>query len=138
MDLCREALLSNGVWLCQHPVPAKPGYLGLVTKFTHMESGQWQSSLAVVPSPRADPQGVDISTTYMRRYALPAIFDVVTEENTGGELNPDKPNKPQKQKNTVNASRRGETTQDDSGEAERDFIRFKSDIRGVFPITLFR
>ena len=45
MDSCRDALLSNNIWLCQHPVPAEPGYLGLVTKLTHAESGQWQSSL---------------------------------------------------------------------------------------------
>ena len=55
MDSCREALLSNGIWLCQYPVPAEPGYPGLVTKLTHAESGQWQSSLAVVPLPKADP-----------------------------------------------------------------------------------
>ena len=53
MDSCRDALLSNGIWLCQYPVPAEPGYLGLVTKLTHAESGQWQSSLAVVPLPKA-------------------------------------------------------------------------------------
>ena len=51
MDSCRDALLSNNIWLCQYPVPAEPGYLGLVTKLTHAESGQWQSSLAVVPLP---------------------------------------------------------------------------------------
>jgi len=63
MDSCRDALLSNNIWLCQYPVPAEPGYLGLVTKLTHAESGQWQSSLAVVPLPKADPQGVGISMT---------------------------------------------------------------------------
>ena len=30
MDSCRDALLSNGIWLCQYPVPTEPGYLGLV------------------------------------------------------------------------------------------------------------
>ena len=86
MDSCRDALLSNGIWLCQYPVPAEPGYLGLVTKLTHAESGQWQSSLAVVPLPKADPQGVGISMTYMRRYALSAMLGIVTEEDTDGEL----------------------------------------------------
>ena len=28
MDSCREALLSNGIWLCQYPVPAEPGISG--------------------------------------------------------------------------------------------------------------
>ncbi len=119
MDSCRDALLSNGIWLCQYPVPAEPGYLGLVTKLTHAESGQWQSSLAVVPLPKADPQGVGISMTYMRRYALSAMLGIVTEEDTDGELNPDKLNRPQKQKNAVNASQRGKTTQDDSGQAKK-------------------
>ena len=63
MDSCRDALLSNNIWLCQYPVPAEPGYLGLVTKLTHAESGKWQSSLAVVPLPKAEPQGVGISMT---------------------------------------------------------------------------
>ena len=119
MDSCRDALLSNGIWLCQYPVPTEPGYLGLVTKLTHAESGQWQSSLAVVPLPKADPQGVGISMTYIRRYALSAMLGIVTEEDTDGEFNPDKLNRPQKQKNAVNASQRGKTTQDDSGQAKK-------------------
>ena len=53
---------------------------------THAESGQWQASLAVVPLPRADPQGVGISMTYIRRYALSAMLGIVTEEDTDGEF----------------------------------------------------
>ena len=132
MDSCREALLSNGIWLCQYPVPAEPGYLGLVTKLTHAESGQWQSSLAVVPLPKADPQGVGISMTYMRRYALSAMLGIVTEEDTDAEFNPDKLNRPQKQKNAVNAPQRGKTTQDDSRASKKDFIRLKSNARRTF------
>ena len=119
MDSCRDALLSNGIWLCQYPVPTEPGYLGLVTKLTHAESGQWQSSLAVVPLPKADPQGVGISMTYIRRYALSAMLGIVTEVDTDGEFTPDKLNRPQKQKNAVNASQRGKTTLDDSGQAKK-------------------
>ena len=119
MDSCRDALLSNGIWLCQYPVPAEPGYLGLVTKLTHAKSGQWQSSLAVVPLPKADPQGVGISMTYMRRYALSAMLGIVTEEDTDGEFASDKPNRPQRQKNAVTAPQRGKPTQDDSGQAKK-------------------
>ena len=118
MDSCRDALLSNNIWLCQYPVPAEPGYLGLVTKLTHAESGQWQSSLAVVPLPKADPQGVGISMTYMRRYALSAMLGIVTEEDTDGEFASDKPNRLQRQKSAVNAPQRGKTVQDDSGQAK--------------------
>ena len=119
MDSCRDALLSNGIWLCQYPVPAEPGYLGLVTKLTHAKSGQWQSSLAVVPLPKADPQGVGISMTYMRRYALSAMLGIVTEEDTDGEFASGKPNRPQSQKNAVIVPQRDKTTQDDSGQTKK-------------------
>lgn len=52
MEACRHILLSNGIWLLQYPVPSEPGTLGLVTKLTHAESGQGQSSLAVPPCPK--------------------------------------------------------------------------------------
>lgn len=119
MDSCRDALLSNGIWLCQYPVPAEPGYLGLVTKLTHAESGQWQASLAVVPLPKADPQGVGISMTYMRRYALSAMLGIVTEEDTDGEFASGKPNRPQSQKNAVAAPQRVKTTHDESEQAKK-------------------
>lgn len=113
MDSCREALLSNGIWLCQYPVPAESGCLGLVTKLTHAESGQWQSSLAVVPLPKADPQGVGISMTYMRRYALSAMLGIVTEEDTDGEFASDKTTPHQKPKTAVSAPQGAKNSQDD-------------------------
>ena len=75
---CRDALLSNGIWLCQYPVPAEPAISPAWSrKLTHAESGQWQSSLAVVPLPKADPPGSGgISMTYMRRYALSAMLGI--------------------------------------------------------------
>lgn len=86
MDSCRDALLTNGIWLTQYPVPAEPGHLGLVTKLVHAESGQWQSSHAVVPLPKNDPQGLGIAMTYIRRYSISAMLGIVTEEDTDGNL----------------------------------------------------
>ena len=87
MEACREALLTNGIWMTQYPVPAPEhlgaGHLGLMTKLTHAESGQWQSSLAVVPLPKNDPQGMGIAMTYTRRYALCAMLGIVTEDDDG-------------------------------------------------------
>ena len=84
MDACRDALIENGIWLCQYPVPVEqPNSLGLVTKLTHAESGQWQSSLAVVPLPKADPQGMGSANTYARRYALTVMLGMVTEDDDG-------------------------------------------------------
>ena len=97
MDSCRDALIQNGIWLTQYPVPVESNCLGLVTKLTHAESGEWQSSLAVVPLPKADPQGVGISMTYMRYYALSAMLGIGTEEDTDGELPKNAPARPQNQ-----------------------------------------
>ncbi len=83
MDTCREALLANGILITQFPVPAENGHLGLATKLIHAESGQWHSSLAVVPLPKADPQGYGSAQTYARRYALCAMLGIVTEDDDG-------------------------------------------------------
>ena len=58
--------------------------MGLVTKLTHAESGQWQSSLMVMPLPKADPQGYGSALTYGRRYGLSALLGIVTEEDDDG------------------------------------------------------
>ena len=100
MDACRDALIENGIWLCQYPVPVEqPNAIGLVTKLTHAESGQWQSSLAVVPLPKADPQGMGSAMTYARRYALTAMLGMVTEDDDGegaknGKKSPTRPKLP--------------------------------------------
>ena len=77
----------------------QPNSLGLVTKLTHAESGQWQSSLAVVPLPKADPQGMGSAMTYARRYALTAMLGMVTEDDDGegaknGKKSPVRPKLP--------------------------------------------
>ncbi|WP_022662648.1 ERF family protein [Paucidesulfovibrio longus] len=81
MDTCREALLVQGVWVAQYPVPAETGHLGLVTKLVHAESGEWQSSMMVMPLPKADPQGYGSALTYARRYALSTLVGLVTEQD---------------------------------------------------------
>jgi len=84
MATCRDILLEHGIWLCQYPVPVEaPSSIGLATKLTHVESGQWQSSLAVVPLPKADPQSMGSAITYARRYALTAMLGMVTEDDDG-------------------------------------------------------
>jgi len=84
MESCRDALLENGIWITQFPVPVETGHVGLVTKLTHVESGQWQSSLMVMPLPKTDPQGYGSAMTYSRRYALSALIGIVTEEDDDG------------------------------------------------------
>lgn len=85
MDACREALIINSIWVAQFPVPVEAGHLGLVTKLVHAESGQWQSSLMVIPLPKADPQGYGSALTYARRYGLATMVGLVTEIDDDAE-----------------------------------------------------
>ena len=84
MDCCRSVLIENGIWLTQYPVPAEPGYFGLVTKLVHAETGQYQASLAMIPLAKNDAQGLGSACTYGRRYALFAMLGIVTEEDDDG------------------------------------------------------
>lgn len=83
MEACGEALINAGIWVTQYPVPVDGGdsNLGLVTKLVHVESGEWQESLLVMPLPKADPQGYGSALTYARRYALSAMVGLVTEDD---------------------------------------------------------
>ena len=84
MEACRDALVKSGIWLTQYPVPVETGHMGLVSKLTHAESGQWQSSLMVMPLPKSDPQGFGSAMTYARRYVLSAMVGIVTEDDDDG------------------------------------------------------
>ena len=85
IEACREALIANGIWVVQVPVPAEPGCLGLMTKLVHTPSGQWQGSLMVMPLPKADPQGYGSALTYARRYGLATLVGLVSEADDDGE-----------------------------------------------------
>ena len=82
MDSCIEILTANGIWVSQFPVDTgREKELGLVTKLVHVESGEWQSSLLVMPLPKADPQGYGSALTYARRYGLSAMVGIVSEDD---------------------------------------------------------
>lgn len=118
METCRDVLLENGIWLCQYPVRVETGHLGLVTKLTHADSGQWQASLAVVPLPKADPQGYGSCITYAKRYALTAMLGMVTEDDDGeGAKLPEKTDVTSKRPG--NASQREKTSQATQGQARK-------------------
>lgn len=85
LDSCRNALRENGIVLVQSPVAAPEhlgtGFIGLETKLIHAESGEWLSSLTVVPLAKPDPQAMGAAISYARRYALAAMLGIVSEED---------------------------------------------------------
>lgn len=85
IDACRDALIAQAVWVVQVPVAVEAGHLGLMTKLVHGESGQWQSSLMVMPLPKNDPQGYGSALTYARRYGLATLVGLVSETDDDGE-----------------------------------------------------
>lgn len=85
IDACRDALIAQAVWVVQVPVAVEVGHLGLMTKLVHGESGQWQSSLMVIPLPKNDPQGYGSALTYARRYGLATLVGLVSETDDDGE-----------------------------------------------------
>lgn len=68
---------------CPAPVELGAGHIGLETRLIHAESGQWISSMAVIPLPKNDPQGMGSAITYARRYSLCAMLGIVTEDDDG-------------------------------------------------------
>lgn len=85
IEACRDALIAQMIWVAQYPVAVEAGYLGLVTKLVHTESGQWQSSLMVMPLPKNDPQGYGSALTYARRYGLATLVGLVSEIDDDAE-----------------------------------------------------
>lgn len=89
MDASKAALLENGLAVVQCPAPAPEhlgqAFIGLETKLLHAESGQWISSLAVIPLMKPDPQAMGAAISYARRYALSAMLGIVSEEDNDCE-----------------------------------------------------
>ena len=106
METCRDALYSHGIWLVQLPCPAPvelgTGHIGLETRLTHVESGQWLSSVTVIPLPKSDPQGLGSALTYARRYSLCTILGIITEDDDGNaaSVHPQRQHRPQSQPKT--------------------------------------
>jgi len=96
IEACREALTAQSIWVAQYPVAVEAGHLGLVTKLVHGESGQWQSSLMVMPLAKSDPQGYGSALTYARRYGLATLVGLVSEIDDDAEAATGQRGKPAK------------------------------------------
>lgn len=66
-------------------------YVGITTRVTHYESGEWVESTAYIPlkggsdkTQLAQVAGIDFS--YLRRYSINAMFNLISEEDVDGNI----------------------------------------------------
>lgn len=89
LESCRDALLANGLALVQSPVPAPEylgqGFIGLETRLIHADSGEWISSVMVIPLAKQEPQALGAAISYARRYAISSMIGIVPEEENDCE-----------------------------------------------------
>lgn len=115
----RPLYAKYGLLLVQSPVPAPfsipssfstsydaegeiaqesgvPAYLALETVITHVATGEQLKSTAVVPLPKADPQGYGSAITYLSRYSLVAIhaLPLIDDDGEGASGRPTPTAKP--------------------------------------------
>lgn len=81
-DACSNALESSGLSVLQMPCPSDDSKLHLETMLMH-KSGEWLSSVLVMPLTKQDPQGYGSALTYARRYALAALMGVTQDDDDG-------------------------------------------------------
>jgi hypothetical protein len=72
-------LAKHGLGITQPPDDG-----ALVTRLVH-KSGQWQESRLELQPVKADPQAMGSAITYLRRYMLCAVLNVVTEVDDDGD-----------------------------------------------------
>lgn len=81
-DAIKDALGTNELSIVQLPSPSDDGKLHLETMMIHA-SGEWLSSVMVMPISKQDPQGYGSALTYARRYALAAMMGVTQDDDDG-------------------------------------------------------
>lgn len=91
LQTIRPLYAKYGLLLIQSPtIPSvkfsEDPVLALETTIIHIESGEKLSSTAIVPLPKADPQGYGSAITYTSRYALTMIhaLPLLDDDGNGG------------------------------------------------------
>lgn len=87
IEMLRAVLPKNGIWFSQFPTTADGKY-SLITRVFH-ECGEFIEEAVEMPETELsgkanDTQKMGASITYMRRYALTAIFGIAADEDTDG------------------------------------------------------
>ena len=92
---------KHGLSFLQYPCNNEDGRIGIATVITH-ESGEYMEFDPVFMRPEKDtPQGLGSVLTYLRRYALSAIFGITSDQDDDGNQASGN-NKPPKQPDPLN------------------------------------
>lgn len=84
LDYIRPILADKEIWLTQYTIESThPNILNVVTKMTHIPSGEWVASLLPVPIIKTDPQALGSALSYARRYSLASMLGIGTEDDDG-------------------------------------------------------
>jgi len=81
IEVLREPFAANGLSYSQFPI-FESGSAGVETILMH-DSGEWMSSVLLLPVVKHDAQGTGSAITYARRYALQSIAGVPAEDDDG-------------------------------------------------------
>lgn len=81
VDAVRIPFSENGLSYSQFPL-FEDGKVGVETILMH-SSGEWISSVLLLPMTKQDPQSAGSAITYARRYALQSIAGIPAEDDDG-------------------------------------------------------
>ena len=83
VDAVRGPFFDNGLSYSQFPL-FESGCVGVETILMH-ESGEWISSVLMLPMVKQDPQAAGSAITYARRYSLQSIAGIPSEDDDGNQ-----------------------------------------------------
>ena len=81
VDAIRIPFCDNGLSYSQFPI-FNDKCVGVETILMH-ESGEWISSILMLPMVKQDPQAAGSAITYARRYSLQSIAGIPSEDDDG-------------------------------------------------------
>ena len=81
VDAIRIPFCDNGLSYSQFPL-FDAGCVGVETILMHT-SGEWISSILMLPMTKQDPQAAGSAITYARRYSLQSIAGIPSEDDDG-------------------------------------------------------